>query len=155
MKTSAADGSRVLIGYEDGSVALWDCRNYKNALSRQNIYADPVMCLDFDPVSQTGFAGSVDDQVSSWKLESDTITPKNTVRVTNPGFNSCAVRGDGRLVAFAGWDSNVRLFSVKTLKPLAVLGYHKDSVYCAAFSEDKLLACGSKDQQISLWDIYR
>ena len=155
MKMTAGDGCNVLIGYEDGSVALWDCRQYKRPLLRLKIHPDPVMCINYETVTGTGFSGSAGEEICSWTTNKDILTLKDTVTVTNPGFNDCCVRKDGKLVVFAGWDGHVRLFSVKKMKPLAVLAYHKDSVYCATFSDDKLLACGSKDEQISLWDVYR
>lgn len=155
MKVTTAYNHKVLTGYEDGSIALWDCRKPDGALSRLKVHSDPVMCLDYNSVTETGFSGSATECISSWTIDSDQISLKQSVNVTNPGFNDCRVRTDGKFVVFAGWDSNIRLFSGKTLKPLAVLKYHKDSVYCIAFSEENLMACGSKDQQISLWDVYR
>ena len=55
----------------------------------------------------------------------------------------------------------MRLFSLKRenkLKPLGALKFHDESVDCVAFSsiiETKiLLAAGSKDGKVSIWDIY-
>lgn len=155
MKIAKADGSKLLIGYEDGSIALWDYRQTGNAISRCKIHTDPVMCMTYDSVNCRGFSGSADEKIVSWDVQDGAINLKSSVTVTNPGFSDCLARQDGKLAAFSGWDSNIRLFSCKSLKPLAVLKCHKDSVYCLAFSDNMLLACGSKDEQISLWDIYR
>ncbi|CAG8475234.1 24470_t:CDS:2 [Cetraspora pellucida] len=74
----------------------------------------------------------------------------------------------------------IRVFSSKSLKPLAILSYHRESVYALAFScilpldeqdhdksieeekdlgseeriEKHYLVGGGKDQRISLWEIY-
>lgn len=79
--------------------------------------------------------------------------------LTNPGVSQLSIRGDGKLLASAGWDHRVRVFGWKKLRPLAVLQYHRDMVLSVAFSDHKdprqrLLAAGSKDQRISLWSIY-
>ena len=54
----------------------------------------------------------------------------------------------------------IRLFSMKSLKPLAVLSFHSESISKLAFSSNeviksqRLLAAGSRDGRISLWSIY-
>jgi WD40 repeat protein len=52
----------------------------------------------------------------------------------------------------------IRVYSVKTMNPLAVLSYHRDSVYCVDFATqdgDKHWVIGcSKDHRISLWHVY-
>lgn len=81
------------------------------------------------------------------------------VTLVNPGVSQLCIRGDGKLLASAGWDHRVRVFGWKKLRPLAVLQYHSDMVQSVAFSDhqdprQRLLAAGSKDQRISLWSIY-
>lgn len=81
------------------------------------------------------------------------------VTLVNPGVSQLCIRGDGKLLASAGWDHRVRVFGWKKLRPLAVLQYHTDMVQSVAFSDhqdprQRLLAAGSKDQRISLWSIY-
>lgn len=65
------------------------------------------------------------------------------------------------------------MHSANTFKPLAVLEYHRDSVFCVAFAdvvssaqssaslelEKKImgkawLAAAGKDERISLWELY-
>ena len=66
--------------------------------------------------------------------------------------------------------ARIRVYSLKTLKPLAVLAYHRESVYALAFApvldtevkeerdEDVVrkhyVAGAGKDERISLWEIY-
>lgn len=89
------------------------------------------------------------------------MTPQiqDSVPLTNPGVSLLRIRGDGKIIAAAGWDGNVRIFGWKKMKPLAVLQNHKDLVHSVAFSDhpepsNRLMAAGSKDQRISLWSIY-
>ncbi|KAF3850567.1 hypothetical protein F7725_012339 [Dissostichus mawsoni] len=84
---------------------------------------------------------------------------QDSVTLVNPGVSQLCVRGDGKLLASAGWDHRVRIFGWKKLRPLAVLQYHTDLVLSVAFSDhqdprQRLLAAGSKDQRISLWSIF-
>lgn len=84
---------------------------------------------------------------------------QDCVTLVNPGVSQLCLRGDGKLLASAGWDHRVRLFGWKKLQPLAVLKYHTDMVQSAAFSDhqdprQRLLAAASKDQRISLWSVF-
>ena len=58
-----------------------------------------------------------------------------TVHTKHSGQQSLHIRSDGRIFATAGWDSQVRVYSCKTLKELAVLSWHKVGCYAAAFAE--------------------
>lgn len=147
------ESQQLFIGYEDGSVASWDCRNNK-MVDRIQIHNDALMCMDFSVSLNKGYSGSVDENLHCWSQSQGKLDHECSAKTVNPGFNDAAVRKDGKIVVFAGWDGNIRIFSAKKLKQLAVLSFHKESVHCLAFSEDNSLACGSKDQQISLWNIY-
>jgi WD40 repeat protein len=49
----------------------------------------------------------------------------------------------------------IRIFSYKTMKPLAVLSYHRDSVTSIDFGkENKSWLIAASDINISLWNIY-
>ncbi|XP_060068376.1 guanine nucleotide-binding protein subunit beta-like protein 1 [Ylistrum balloti] len=147
--------SQFVTGYEDGSVALWDIRTF-SMVDKVSMYNDSVICMDYNPKIKKGAVGSVDNRLVTFSLTPDSkIQSGRELMVTNPGFNRILFRKDGKLFATGGWDGNVRLFSGKSVKPLAVLTYHKESVQTLAFSTDKILASGSKDHHISLWDVYR
>ncbi|KAF2873307.1 WD40-repeat-containing domain protein [Massariosphaeria phaeospora] len=69
-------------------------------------------------------------------LSSQNITaqpPHKIVQTKHAGQQSLHVRSDGRLLVTGGWDSRVRIYSTKTLKEMAVLKWHKESVYAVDF----------------------
>lgn len=55
------------------------------------------------------------------------------VNTKHSGQQSISVRSDGKIFATAGWDSRIRVYSVKTMKELAVLKWHRDGCYAVAF----------------------
>ncbi|XP_019740899.1 guanine nucleotide-binding protein subunit beta-like protein 1 isoform X1 [Hippocampus comes] len=152
-------GPLLLAGYEDGSLLLWDITQ-RSILSQTKVHLEPIMCLTFDPESRRGISASSENKLFSWILDGqNNLLLRDCVTLTNPGVSQLSIRGDGKLLASAGWDHRVRVFGWKKLRPLAVLQYHRDMVLSVAFSDHKdprqrLLAAGSKDQRISLWSIY-
>ncbi|XP_055511407.1 guanine nucleotide-binding protein subunit beta-like protein 1 isoform X2 [Leucoraja erinacea] len=149
----------ILIGYEDGSVTLWDLSE-KKMLSRLTCHKEPIMCLDFDPEKVKGISGSSENALGSWGLDTQqNLKLQNTVELVNGGIAHVCLRQDKKIVATAGWDHRVRVFGWRKLKPLAVLRYHTASIHCVAFSDhgapsERLMAAGSKDQRVSLWSLY-
>lgn len=156
---ASGPGPLLLAGYEDGSLLLWDVTQ-RSVLSRVKAHPEPVMCLTFDPSRLRGVSGSSEKRLCSWTLDGqDSLQLQDHVTLTNPGVSQLCIRGDGKLLASAGWDHRVRVFGWKKLRPLAVLQYHSDMVQSVAFSDhqdpqQRLLAAGSKDQRVSLWSIY-
>ena len=70
-------------------------------------------------------------------------------------------RKDYRLFATANWDSSISIYSYNRMKCVGVLNQHRAAVYALAFGppsscgnvHQDLLAAGSKDSTISLWNI--
>ncbi|KAI1090276.1 WD40 repeat-like protein [Rostrohypoxylon terebratum] len=60
--------------------------------------------------------------------------PLKTVNTKHSGQQSLRIRSDGKIFATAGWDSKVRVYSVKTMSELAVLKWHDVGCYTVAFA---------------------
>ncbi|XP_062399070.1 guanine nucleotide-binding protein subunit beta-like protein 1 [Sardina pilchardus] len=155
----AGEGPRLVAGYEDGSVLLWDVTQGR-LLGSLSAHPEPVMCLDFDPGRRRGVSGSAENAIRSWTLDGQqNLQQQESVELLNPGISQLRIRGDGKILAVAGWDHRIRVFGWKRLKPLAVLKCHTDMMLSVAFSDHadptkRLMAAGSKDQRISVWSIY-
>ncbi|KAB5576249.1 WD40-repeat-containing domain protein [Coniochaeta sp. 2T2.1] len=61
-------------------------------------------------------------------------TPLKVVNTKHSGQQSLKIRSDARIFATAGWDSKIRVYSVKTMKEVAVLKWHQVGCYTVAFS---------------------
>lgn len=146
-------GSLLFVGYESGSVIVWDVNN-GTEVSHANIHNDSLMGLDYDPVLQKGCSVSVDNVIKVWKLPEGDLKVIDEVTVVNEGFSSVRFRGDSKLYATGGWDGQARVFSGKKHTPLAVLSYHQQSIQTLTFSSQLTLYLGSKDGNISSWRIY-
>lgn len=155
----AVQGSTLhaVAGYEDGSVALWDVRRPNQPLASAKLHSEAIMCVAVAPDCTSGFSGSADKHVSAFKLSipRGQLRPSVQAALLEPGVADVAVRGDGRIVASAGWDGRVRVWHARKWLPLAVLRWHSQQVACVQFSADgRLLAAGGRDNHISIWSIY-
>ncbi len=75
------------------------------------------------------------------------------------GMQAVGWRPDGKIVCAGFWDGKARIYSGKSMNILASIGYHSQIVNSVTFSPEKvigkyLLAIGSRDGRISLWDLF-
>ncbi|KAF2206080.1 WD40 repeat-like protein [Delitschia confertaspora ATCC 74209] len=81
---------------------------------------------------------------------------KSVARLTGhqKQVNHVTFSPDGTLLASAGWDNHVKLWSARDGKFLFSLRAHVGPVYMTSFSADsRLLASCSKDTTLKIWDL--
>ncbi|XP_017757972.1 PREDICTED: guanine nucleotide-binding protein subunit beta-like protein 1 [Eufriesea mexicana] len=151
----------VLVGYEAGKLILWDIRQCR-ILNCLTIETCP-MALDFDTTLLKGAVAGPTNNIQIFNLSvNHLLQNKNKITLINPGTSVITIRSDAKIMAVGGWDSRVRIFSWKSLKPLAVLNQHKDTVHDISYSTQRIkaydnkfiMATAAKDGYIALWDIY-
>uniref|UniRef100_A0A1Q3FDR4 Putative g-protein beta subunit-like protein gnb1l n=1 Tax=Culex tarsalis TaxID=7177 RepID=A0A1Q3FDR4_CULTA len=164
----AANGgaSYLLAGYESGTLVLWDlnCSKVVSHLKLATADDECLMTLDYDPVTNRGVAGGSSDRITVFSLDRQTgeIRRKSDIGIKNAGVHRLRIRKDLKVFSSAGWDGRIRIFSWKSLRPLAVLTEHRGGeLLDLAYSEDKvsmwkavIMAAAGSDGQISLWDLY-
>lgn len=174
IKMSEMPDSLILIaGFENGflRVSFVELKNVFDKSSKLaaghchdlNLFEDMITCLDFDPSTRKGVCGSVFDHFKVFEVVGTGTVAKinvvKTVLIPNPGLSGVEIRSDSLIVATAGWDHSIRIFSWKSLKKLAISSHHKHSIKCLRFSskittKKILLAVASEDKTISLWSPY-
>lgn len=126
----------VAAGYESGHVALW--RQNSSSGKWETVYlhkshSQPVLSLDVAPTLGCFFSSSADAVVARHPLFEGGADTK-TSQTKHAGQQSLVVRADGRIFATAGWDGRLRVYAAKSMKELAVLKWHKEGCYAAAFA---------------------
>lgn len=160
MSLKSIGGDRVMAGYENGELAVYDLRMFAQQTAEMLYKGQPLMCFDYSVGKNVGVCGSSDEWLRQFSIDDKgriyhEEKSGSTIQLANPGQNCVTIRpADSRLFATGGWDSRVRLYSLKKLKPLVALDFHKEAVNSIDFSTDNLMACGSNDCIISFWKIY-
>ncbi|KAF3907752.1 hypothetical protein AA313_de0209487 [Arthrobotrys entomopaga] len=192
----------LIVGYESGHVVVFTLASSSNKwvqIYSSKPHSQPILSLDYSIHSPSPsllfYSSSADSiiakhQVSVEAILSDTelTSPSpQSVNTHHAGQQGLVLRSDGKILATAGWDSRVRIYSVKSMKELAVLKWHKEGCYTIAFAEvsdradeptgyqitqlnddiltvekqreektcrSHILAAGSKDGRISLWEVF-
>lgn len=147
--------------YESGHLSLWDWK--ASVISEECQVGENPICFTYHSIKKLGILGTASEKVYIVTISDDgTFSIIQEITITNPGLSCCVMRPDGKLYVTGGWDSRIRIFSSKKNKPIAVLQYHKKTVECLAYSVGDvehlsngcLLAAGSSDKSISLWNIF-
>ncbi|XP_053687429.1 guanine nucleotide-binding protein subunit beta-like protein 1 [Sabethes cyaneus] len=157
-------GSYLLAGYESGTIVLWDLNTSKPISHLQLEAGECLMAMDYDPVTNRGVCGGSSSRITVFSLDRQSmeIRQKSVIEIKNAGVHRLRIRKDLKVFASAGWDGRLRVFSWKSLRPLAVLTEHKGELMDIIYSDEKvsmwkavIMAAAGSDGQISLWDLYK
>ena len=149
------DGSVIVTGAEDGSVALWRIRPALQG---------PVVCKDGHKtwiwalrVSLDGkwlATGSDDGAVVLWSITDEGLKYVRSVVDSGRLVRGLSFSPDASLLAIASNDGVVRLYDLREGRVLHAFEANSLAVRCVEFSPDGFsLATGADDGTISLWDL--
>lgn len=151
----------LLGGYESGDFLTWDLRCGKVINSEK--FDECPMAIDYELMTNRGIYGGPSDKLGIISYDRNTMQLKKLgeIPLKNAGVNCINIRKDQKVFSAGGWDGRIRIFSWKSLRPLAVLTDHKAAIMDISYSSDKvslwkapIMAAGGLDGQISLWDLY-
>src|SRR5919199_1986970 len=147
-------------GSYDGTVRLWNI-NQGECLSILEEHSDRVWSVAFSPDGTTLASSSSDRTVKLWEASSGKCL--KSLRGHTQQIRTVAFSPDGKTLASGSDDHSVRLWNQHTGECLRVLQGHTSWVSSVAFSpvsnavatkgtSDSLLASGSEDQSVRLWE---
>ncbi|GJJ76073.1 hypothetical protein EMPS_08432 [Entomortierella parvispora] len=129
-------GTVTLFREEEGSVAAPRDSNGKSKRKMDVVWSiqlhkEPVLSLDISDDLRYGASCGADNTLVKYTLSNTMPGVPETLQVslkTSGGRGSLRIRSDGKIVVVAGWDGRLRVFAFKSLKPLAVLKYHREDL---------------------------
>ncbi|KAG2235902.1 hypothetical protein INT48_008205 [Thamnidium elegans] len=147
-------------------IALFDIYDltYQRYLARNigqidsgSVRLGSCMAVELFRTSDTLFvlAGYESGTVALWEINKTSKLVWHQQVHTEPGIVAVKIRPDNKIFASGGYDGRIRIFSVKSMKPLAILSYHRNTTYGLDFSRNgNWLIGSSQDNRISLWSIF-
>lgn len=142
----------LLSGYEDGAVCVWDVR--RNDAPRAEVVCgkNSVFALCPSPSGKVAVAASSGDRGTLAGLGEIGGNLRLLRTSSTSGVSGLSWRGDGRAVASAGWDGNVRLWSGRRaasslLRPVGRLRWHAGGVRDVSFSRDGMWLASTGDDR--------
>lgn len=154
------DGRTLALGV-GGAIQLQSVPEGNVIKTLPRLWTGNVTALAFNPGGQT-LASAIDGiGIAIWDLATGAplVTPlsgSEGARLDHRYVNSLAYTPDGRVLVSGGRES-VGFWNSGSGRPMGrVLGYHPGAVRTVAVSPDgKLLASGSSDRTVLLWDVAR
>ncbi|KAJ3129257.1 ASTRA complex subunit [Nowakowskiella sp. JEL0407] len=162
--------------WDDGEVILLA---FPNIIESAMLFSEPVMAVSTDFKAENAYVCAAENKFVKIGLKDDVI---EEMTLEEKGVACVQVRADDKLFAIGCWDSSLRLYSCKTLKPLATLRVHRETVTTVAFANPKTiniipndnyadgprfqleikkdetqknyLLSGSRDCKLCLWELY-
>lgn len=165
----SADGRFVVTGSKDNTVRVWDLTTHKCMATLQG-HTDSVGAVACSrrlgasgSDSQFFVSGSKDRTIKVWNAmdsgdDSDDSKSGVTARVSaiahDKDINCIRVAPNNKVLATAGQDKTIKLWSTGDLQTLGVMRGHRRGVWCVEFSPiDKILASASGDKTIKIWSL--
>lgn len=151
----------LLAGYESGIFLTWDLRTL--AVINVAQFEECPIAFDFCCEANRGIYGNTSDKLGIFGYQRNEmkLIGRGDICIKNPGINCVRIRKDQKIFSTGGNDGRVRVFSWKSLRPLAVLTEHRATLNDIVYSPGKLdlwksqvMASASSDGQISLWNLY-
>ncbi|MEX0270623.1 NB-ARC domain-containing protein [Leptolyngbyaceae cyanobacterium UHCC 1019] len=150
--TFSPDGETLVTSDDRGWVYLWRVADSTQLLAFQ-AHSEWIFGLAFSPDGKMLVTGSLDRTLKRW--DSQTGHCLQTIQVHTGGIAAVAFSADGTRWASSSSDQTINLFT-ESGEHLQTLTGHSDIVRTIAFGragDRLLLASGSFDQTIRIWDV--
>lgn len=158
------DGKILATASDDKTIKLWQIETLEEICTLLG-HSHAVKSVAFSPDGQILASGSWDKTIKLWDV--NTGTEICTMTGHQLQVNSVAFSPQGQLLASASYDRTIRLWQIPALEGsprglqnrpcyslLGTLSGHAWAVLTVAFSPDgKILATGSDDNTIKLWEV--
>jgi len=151
--TVSSDGQTLYTGHGDCLVRRWDIisGDQKITYSGHKRVVTSVVLVENPSGIRVLVSGSADGLLAFH--QENTGRDLALVQAHKDNISSIALANDGRVIT-ASDDFTLRIWNSKTFKEVEVLRGHVGPVTCCAFHpSSRLIASGSRDKTIRIWDL--
>lgn len=148
--------SQIATTSADMTICLWDSQHLglRNRMSTKEVQ----LCLQWDPISNSLFSGSIDGTMSRWDLNymclADTRRVPSVLK-TPASINDLLMVHDVNLLASASSDGTIMLWDTATMRWRKQFKGHKKGTYSLAYSMDyHCLLTAGLDKEAYVWNPY-
>jgi len=148
--------SQIATTSADMTICLWDSQHLglRNRMSTKEVQ----LCLQWDPVSNSLFSGSIEGTMSRWDLNYMCLADTRRVpsaSKTPASINDLLMVQDVNLLASASADGTIMLWDTATMRWRKQFKGHKKGTYSLAYSMDyHCLLTAGLDQEAYVWNPY-
>ncbi|PVF91789.1 WD40 repeat-like protein [Serendipita vermifera] len=148
------DGSRIALGFDDGTLQLWNVATGLRFLAEWMAHSHGIRCLAFSPDGTRVVSGSHDCTLRLW----DTMTYSSigVVMKGHVGWISClAFSSDGNTIVSGSSDGTICIWDGLTGTSIGgPQGGHNNGIICISFlADDTRIVSGSHDGTLRLWNV--
>lgn len=162
MQTSRRGTPYLVSGGDDGTTKVWDLRSKRCCITFEHQYQ--ILAVSFDDTSERIFAGSLDNTVLIYDFRKrDKDAEPDVLEGHADSITGLDVSKDGNFLATNGMDNTVRIWDVRPFatgnnRCLRVLrgathNFEKNLLKVRWSPKDEMLAAGSADQNVNIWDM--
>jgi WD40 repeat protein len=150
-------GTQVATGSHDGTVRMWDVANGQQ-VRQIAAHTIPMMtqvyCVAWSPDGKYLASGSLDHSLKLWDSATGTLVREFHADTGKQAASAAPVLSGRTLCLLGSPQGAGPLLAASLLVPRGTEPAHQEGVFCAAFSPDgKLLASGSSDRTIKIWNV--
>ena len=147
-----ASGNYLLAGAQGSAFHRWDLVSAEDTeLLGHNSW---VRRFDVDRSRPLLITGAYEGKIAWWNLDSKSPKPQHLVDAHKGFVRGVSVSPDGKLVATAGNDRLVKIWSVDTAKLIRTLEGHEHQVYNVKFHPSgRYLISGDLRGNVKQWDV--
>ncbi|CAE6403726.1 unnamed protein product [Rhizoctonia solani] len=152
--SASHDGLRLIAGYSDGSLCLWDNQTSVRIGELLIGHNEPVTCVVFSSDDSLVASSSCDTTIRVWEAK-EYLKTHGTLSGHSSSVNCVAFSPNAAILASGSSDKTIRLWDPKALcsigEPYVA---HTSRVSSLAFSPDGTkLASASWDKTIRIWSV--
>eukprot|EP00811_Abedinium_folium_P036574 NODE_9271_length_1435_cov_29.198777.p1 GENE.NODE_9271_length_1435_cov_29.198777~~NODE_9271_length_1435_cov_29.198777.p1 ORF type:complete len:372 (+),score=73.42 NODE_9271_length_1435_cov_29.198777:61-1116(+) len=150
----------LVSGGDDGTTKLWDLRLRRCVHTFEHQYQ--ILAVTFDNTAERIFSGSLDNTVLIYDMRMRTADPE-ILEGHIDSITGIDMSKDGNFLASNAMDNSVRIWDVRPLaggrnRCLRVLrgathNFEKNLLRVRWSEKDAMLAAGSADQNVNIWDM--